>query len=523
MSTATKPPRPAQRSAPARRSGGGGGFWLLVVVVVGAVGALFVFAPELPRQWLGLAKAPADKGPEPTAPETVKTDLANKDHTADSDLAKSQIKRDSLATAAKPVAPKPVEPEKPKTFADEAKGQAHIAEAEKAYKAMQWTKAATEAKRADGLQVTPATRVRASDIVKGSAALEKLFNELKDDKDELIRYYDTHPSLVTLNSGTSTSLAVPITSLDFPTPIEKDPIAWITSQRRTGKVAFLIKGKKDYIPSLLPADNIGEVKPADLAAIIAEKNADFETRLNKLKNGSFADNALAWYDAGRFAYRNRLDDHVTEMLDRAQVLDQNLVKSVREDKAAGLFANLVCHMKNGNRKQADAFMAIISRKYNDTDQGKQARFFYEGKTAELLASAKEAEQRRVAEEKQRREALLARAKDLGDDKAMAKLQQKPTKPAEEDEPEVAAVVASGDEGQADTLLAKGREMYNKAIDAGNTPERDVLYEKAYHVLNQCQALLSKLVEKNPTNTSLEAKLHECSQLRYGTVKQRRFH
>ena len=51
----------------------------------------------------------------------------------------------------------------------------------------------------------------------------------------------------------------------------------------------------------------------------------------------------------------------------------------------------------------------------------------------------------------------------------------------------------------------------------------MLYEKAYRVLNQCQALLSKLVEKNPTNTSLEAKLHECSQLRYGTVKQRRFH
>lgn len=522
MSTATKPPRSATRSAPTRRSGGGGGgFWLVVVLAIGAIGALFVFAPDLPRQWLGLAKAPADKGPEPTAPEAVKTELANKDHTTDSDLAKSQVKRDSLATAPKAAAPKPVEPEKPKTFADEAKGQAHLAEAEKAYKAMQWTKAATEAKRAEGLQVTPATRVRAMDIVKGSAALEKLFVELND-KDELIRYYDTHPSLVTLTSGTSTSLAVPITSLDFPTPIEKDPLAWITSQRRTGKVAFLIKGKKDFIPSSLPADAIGEVKAADLTAIIAEKKSDFESRLNKLKNGSFADNALAWYDAGRFAYRNRLDDHVTEMLDRAQVLDHDLVKSVREDKAAGLFANLVCHLKNGNRKQADAFMAIIARKYADTDQGKQARFFYEGKTAELLAAAKEAEQRRIAEEKQRREALLARAKELGDDKAMAKLQQKPAQP-EEEEPEVAAVVASGDEAQADALFANGRDIYNKAIEAGNTPERDVLYEKAYQVLNKCQALLSKLVEKNPGNSSLEAKLLECSRLRYGTVKQRRFH
>ena len=522
MSTATKPPRSTSpRSAPARRSGGGGGgFWLVVVLAVGAIGSLFVFAPDLPRQWLGLAKAPADKGPEPTAPEKVKTDLTSKDHTAASDLANDKIKRDSLAAAAKPVAPKPVEPEKPKTYADETKGQAHIAEAEKAYKSMQWVKAATEAKRADGLQVTPATRIRAADIVKGSAALEKLFQEL-DDKDELIRYYDTHPSLVTLGSSTPVTLAVPITSLDFPTPIEKDPIAWITSQRRTGKVAFLIKGKRDFIPSSLPADTIGEVKPADLAVIIAEKKSDFDSRLNKLKNGSFADNALAWYDAGRFAFRNRLDDYVTEMLDRAQVLDLDLVKSVREDKAAGLFANLMCHLKNGNKKQADAFMAIIARKYADTDQGKQARFFYEGKTAELLAAAKQAEQKRIADEKQRRDAQLARAKELGDDKAMAKLQQKPT-PTEE-EPEVTAAIASGDEGQADGLLTKGREVYNKAIDAGNTPERDVLYEKAYHILNQCQALLSKLVEKNPGNGSLEAKLHECSQLRYGTVKQRRFH
>jgi hypothetical protein len=334
-----------------------------------------------------------------------------------------------------------------------------------------------------------------------------------------VRYYDTHPSLVLLKGSGAPSMAVPIMSIDTPTPVEKDPLGWIAAQRKTGKVAFLIKGKKDYIPSSLPADVVGEVVAADHATILKEKRSEFDTRLNRLRNSALARDPLAWYDAGKFAYRNRLDENVTEMLNQAVVLDQNLVSKVREDKAAGLYANVVSHIKNGNRKQADAFMAIIQRKYTDTEQGRQARLYYDGKNDELIQAARAEQEKRKEEERQRREAMKQRATELGDEKALAQIQT----PDEPEDTAIAAVASSGDEGQADQLFAKGRDLYNKALDAGNTPERDVLYEKAYKELHAAQAIYFKLVEKNPSNSTLGVKLIECNKLHYGTVKQRRFH
>lgn len=514
MSTANKSPRSGS-GRPAKRSGGGGGFWLLLGAVVLGAGGVYVFAPDLPRQWFGTTKAPADKGPEPTAPQQDKTVLAQKEHKVDDDLGKPKV-----ATApAKPKVDDTPAPEKPKGFVDEAKAAPILAVAQKAYTEMKWTQATNEARKITTMAVSPATRIKAQDIITGSAAIQKLFAELND-KDELTRYYDTHPSLVLLKSGTNVSQAVPITSIDDPTPVETRPLDYIAAQRKTGKVAFLIKGKKDYIPSSLPADVVGEVVAADTAAIMKEKQTEFETRLNRLRNSNLARDPLAWYDAGKFAYRNRLDANVTEMLNQAVVLDQNLVSKVREDKAAGYYANVVSHLKNGNRKQADAFMAIIERKFKDTDQGKQARLYYDGKNDELIKAAKAEQEKRKEEERQRREALKARATELGDDKALAAM----AKPEpEEEDTATAAIAATGDEGKADALFAKGRDTYNKALDAGNTPERDVYYEKAYQDLNTACAIYSKLVEKTPGNSALEVKLLECNKLRYGAVKQRRFH
>lgn len=515
MSNASKSPRP-NPSRPVKRSGGGGGgFWILIAAVVLGTAGVFVFAPDLPRQWFGTAKAPADKGPEPTAPQQVKTDLAAKDHKVDDDLNKPKV----AAAPTKPKVDTAPAPEKPKTFADEAKAQPILEAAQKSYTEMKWAKASSEARRVIGLAVSPATRIKAQDIVTGAAAIEKLFAELND-KDELVRYYDTHPSLVLLKGGNGVSQAVPIMSIDDPTPVESRPLEYIAAQRKTGKVAFLIKGKKDYIPSSLPADIVGEVTLADSAAILKEKQTEFESRLNRLRNSTLANDPLAWYDAGKFAYRNRLDANVTEMLNQAVVLDQNLVSKVREDKAAGYYANVVSHLKNGNRKQADAFMAIITRRFADTDQGKQARLYYDGKNDDLIKAAKAEQEKRKAEELQRREAMKARAAELGDEKTLAAMKQEPQ--AEPEDTAVAAVAASGDEGKADALFAKGRDIYNQALDAGNTPKRDQLYKEALKELTPAMAIYSKLVEKNPNDTSLGVKLQECMRLRYGAVKQQRF-
>jgi hypothetical protein len=412
----------------------------------------------------------------------------------------------------------------PKSFPDEDQAKGHLAEAEKAYRKYDWNKAAQIAHQFAKLTVTPATRVRARDIANGALALEKLFTDL-DDQDELSRSYDTHPSLVMLKTGKSTSLAVPIVSLAQQIPVEANPLGWIASQRKLGKVAFMLKGRKGFIATSLPADTIGEVEAADLPTIIKEKQAEFASRLNRLKNSALAGNALAWYDAGKFAFRNRLDDQVTEMMDQALLLDPSLVRSVREDKAASLFANVVCHLRNGNQKQADAFMAIIGRRFSDTDQGKQARLFYDGKTSELLTAAKEAEKHRLDEIRERNEARLARAKELNDDQQVQRLQQAAAKAAEPEpedtEPE--APTTTGDEAVADAAFTKGRDLYNKAIDFGNTPERDVYYEKAYNELHKARAIYSRLVEKSPNDEKLQMKLLECNKLHYGSIKQRRFH
>ncbi len=514
MSQATK----SRSGRPVRRSSGGGGggvFWMLIAVVVIGAAGVYVFAPELPRQWFGTAKKPADKGDEPTAPQNVTTTLANKDN----DVNQKPTKPITVTETTKPdIVDKPVVA-KPKTYPDEQQALAILEKARAAYKAMDWNKAAMEARKITSMSTTPATGVHAQDIIDGSAAIAKLFKEL-DDKDELIRYYDTHPSLVILKSGASSSMAVPIASIDDPTPIESDPLAYIAAQRKTGKVAFLIKGKKDYIPSSLPADIIGEVEKPDLDAIVKEKLSEFETRLNKLRNSNSANNPLAWYDAGKFAYRNRIDGYVTEMLNQAVVLDPNLVSTVREDKAAGLYASLVSHATNGNKKQAAAFMAIIAKKFADTDQGKQARLYYDGKTAEVLQAAKLERERQRDEERQRRQAQLERAKKLEDQAAIAKLEKMTT---QEEEPVAAATVASGDEGKADALFSKGRDLYNQALEAGNTPKRDELYEKAYQELHAARAIYSALVEKSPNNEALGFKLLECNKLHYGAIKQRRFH
>jgi hypothetical protein len=513
MSTATKSPRNAP-PRPVRRSSGGGGFWILVVIVVLSLGAVFIFAPDLPRSLLGMSKAPDRKNEaEPTAAETVATDSQKKDHATD-----NQVDINAKHLAAAPSAPAPVvaPPVAVKTtFADETKAEGYLVDAEKAYKAMQWTSANNAAHKIDGLDVTPKTMVRAKDITTGASALEKLFKELGDDKDELIRYYDTHPSLAEVETNGTISLAVPIISMDNPTPIEGNPADAVASQRASGKINLLIKGRKDFMPASMPSDLITKVTPVDLVAVMKTKRAELDSRVNKLNNGSEGSNALAWYYAGRFAFRNRIDERVTELLDKAVILDPSLVKSVREDKAATLYANVICHIKNGNQKQADAFMAIISRKFADTDQGKQAKLFYEGKTAELLALNKQADEHRKAQAEETRKQRLERANQLGDKDAITKLKSAPTPEPEDSEPVAASSTNSAD---ADKFYKDGLDIYSHAQQLGATTERNTLYHQAAALFLKAKAIYVKLVEKNPNDEALAAKMISNQQLWFGAHK-----
>ena len=89
--------------------------------------------------------------------------------------------------------------------------------------------------------------------------------------------------------------------------------------------------------------------------------------------------------------------------------------------------------------------------------------------------------------------------------------------------EAAAITSDGSEAATDLIFAKGQEAYNTAIDKGNTPARDEHYEIAYQLLTKAMQDYSALAEKKPNDEVLGEKLRKCMQLRYGTVKQRRFH
>jgi Staphylococcal nuclease homologue len=89
--------------------------------------------------------------------------------------------------------------------------------------------------------------------------------------------------------------------------------------------------------------------------------------------------------------------------------------------------------------------------------------------------------------------------------------------------DTSAMANSGSEKDTDAMFEKGKAAYNAAIDKGNTPERDTKYEEAFQYLTKAMQGYSTLAEKDPNNEALAEKLRHCMQLRYGTVKQRRFH
>lgn len=512
----------ARRTAPPQRGGGGG--WLILALIVAGIGAVFIFAPDVPRSIFGGASKPTSEGPEPTIAQSGGTKLGSRTVDAKTELAKPTTVQRTATEKPKTVGPegataKPVLPQ----YKDETTALDLLAQAEQAYKKFEWQKASGTARRIKPLDAKPATKVRADDIVRGADQLEGLFKDL-DERDELTRNFDTHPGLVEVQLGTGMVYAVPIRSMDDRTPVDGDPIAWIKQQRSAGTVTLMIKAKKDFLPSPMPADSVGEVRRADLTKIKQEKQSDFESRLAKLKNSDMARSGLAWYDAGRFAFQNRLDERVTEMLDQALLLDPFLAKSVREDKAQTLFASMALHMTNGNRKQAELYMASISRRFTDTQHGKMARALFDGKRQEMLAAQRDSEKKRQEEFAARKQARLERAQKLEDKKEIEAITQEKHEEPEEVAARVPATQVTGDEAVADEYYAKGRQFYQQAIDAGNSGSRDDLYSKAASELGKAMQIYNVLLDKRPNDGALEEKARLCNQIRYGAMKQKRpFH
>ncbi len=483
--------------------------------VIGALGGLYIFAPQIPRGWFSAPARPTDEGPMPVLPGDMQVNLEARDHEA------------ALATTVRVAAPRkaapvatvitaPVVTAAPKLPNADAKGQALLTEADAAYHVYQWDKAMSSARKVLDLEVSPAVRLRAKDIVTQAPVVAQLFQKLND-RDELSRNYDTNPSLVGMTSGGKTIFAVPIQGTDKDSPvIDKDPLGFIATQRKLGQVSFLVQGNKGFIAAPLADEKIGTVALVDQVALRKDRRTQLDA-FRKTLVGAEARDPMAWYDLGRFAFQNRLDDQVVDALHRAVLLDPKLSQTVREDRASVLYANLISHMKNSNKMQAAIYMGLIDRKYKDTEQGRQARLYYDGKTEEMLAAAKEIQRKASEEETRRLDDLKKRAAESGD-VAMIKV-------AEEDPPEAApTITGSPDESKALALYEQGAKFCSDAIDKGNTPERDRLYGEAIKVLQQAVPMLSKLAENEKDaqkRQSLEVKVQEANQMKLGAIKMRR--
>ena len=502
--------------APARRPGSA----LLVLAGVAVLGLIaIVVLPEQIRALVGAPPTPTAPGPEPSVPEATTTTGTARDPLGELALAPVRVRTPGTASA-----PVVVTTVAKATKQEDPRALALLASAETAYRAYKWSEARNLALQLAELPASPVTILRARDIALRAPLLGELFRVLNE-RDELQRGWDTNPSLVEIQTGQERMLAVPIRSIDDkePTAVDGDPVAAIARDKASGQVAVVMKGVNKYLPTVIQADRIGTVSRVDVTAVIKARREAFLPRLQRLASGSAANNALAWYEAGKIAFQDRLDDQVVACLDRAVLLDKGLARTVREDRAGTLFAAMTAHLKDGNRRQAEAYLALITRRYGDTDQGRQARLFFDGKTEELLAMAKAAATKQEADERARAAELAKRAAETGDQVAAAAAK---AVGQEEDEPEEAAAPVTGDLGKAKQLADQAAKLAAKAVDMPATDARDQVYAQCSTFAIQASGLFARLLakEKDPAaRQDIESQMLAVNRIKYLASKYRRFH
>ena len=90
------------------------------------------------------------------------------------------------------------------------------------------------------------------------------------------------------------------------------------------------------------------------------------------------------------------------------------------------------------------------------------------------------------------------------------------KPNAQKEAPVAQTMESANE-----LMAKGEELYYKAVDMTVSDERDKLYGDAFDFFTKAMLIYRSFFEKDQDNAKLGETLRQCMQLRYGAMKYKR--
>ena len=509
-------PIPAQTPSKPKR-GKPWGYLVFAALILG-IFLVAVIMPDLPRSLFGGDPArPDGLGDSPAVVGDVNGGALD-----ERDLAVAMADLTTIKTAKPTTAIKvpDKEPTKPVVAAatDEPRGVQLLAEAEAAYQAMDWDKTDSLARKIGILAVKPATKNRAAELERNAQVLRQVFKDL-DERDELSRNFETHPSLVRLIKGGSETMAVPITQMQAPyNAVAENPVGWIEAQRKVGKVMLLVKGAKQFTPAEMDVEGY-DIQAVDQAAVRALAQQTLSSRAARVAGDkSVRRDAFVWYELGKFAFRNRLDDQVVRYLDKAIDLDSNLASSVREANAGILFGSLVMHASNGNKQQAAAFMASIEKRYKGTEQAKQARLYYDGKQGELVAAARAAEQRQRDEAAAQLAAKVAAAQKQGDEEKAKAIVAEAAEVVEapvDEGPPVDANVATARE-----LRDKGRAMLNEATNMPPTEARNHAYSSAAKLLAKAKAAYLTYLDKNPNDTSAQAECVETNQMWFTANKMK---
>ena len=327
--------------------------WLVIFTLIAACFAAVVFFPEQVKKTI-----PVNPGDTtaPTPPASVTIPQTSPEPSNELNLTAEPLTLGFERTDDDSKGQEALQPTKPAVDTaalarnDEAKNL--LKRARDAYQGFEWSQAQQFARQITQLSdVDPQIIRRSQLMIDMIPRLIEMFDRL-DERNELQRNFSSHPLQVTVRYRGREMNVIPVTDLRSKShPDTDNPAKWVESEvQNRGKVTVLMAS--NGTGTTLEQNFLTDIQPVDLNLQQQQLESDFAARLQRLKSGDLAQDPLSWYAAARHAYQNRLDQHVTSLLERAIYLNPRLTQAIRNDKAQDIYAKLVDQLQKNNRAAA---------------------------------------------------------------------------------------------------------------------------------------------------------------------------
>ena len=510
---------PRRASGGGAKKGGGGTFFLLLFALMACAGAAYVLFPDQVKELLGLAKPKQDQ------PDDQTTKKQPKD-TDPKPIAKKDPINNTTPKETPKEAPKVKEPPKeaPKAkHTQEADALSALNEVRTAYRNFEWTKARTLANKIKRMDATGETIGKAEDIIENSHKLQNFMKDMTSDQYGMVRGIYTSGSVVQITYSNGKSInVVPIKTLNDKTIIKTtDPVKYVQNKINSGQVYLM----NEAGISMEINQNMGvAVDPADMVTIKAENKATFSEKWSKVRaNPILLNDPITLYEVARYSYEVGIDAPVTELLERALLLDPKLPESVQNDRATEYYQKMVRSLKAQRKKTAAGHLRYLREHFRDTYVFKEAEAYYQGENAQIVKMQKQQRLDKKRAKEQAINAAKAAAKKKNDAKKLAEIEEIEKADQKEERKYVAdkGPAAGGNEGKADALHAEGMEYLEQALADGadRAGKKDALLKKAFQKLMMAKNIYIEIVEGG--DDSVTQKMIDCGQDAYTAKKSMR--